>query len=239
MLAALKTRIKSVGPVYRAINRAKGTRIHEPSRHRARMTRIGTDYGGWAVDLARLDARSTVYAVGVGEDISFDLGLIAAVSCEVHAFDPTPIAVAWMAGQHLPPQLRFHPIGLAAADGEMAFQVPPIAGYHSFSLTADPAAAEHGVVRCPVRRLSTLLRDLGHDRLDLLKMDIEGFEYQVVANLLASPVRPIQLLVEFHHGMYAHTAAETRAAVWALRDAGYRLAWVSDGGHEYNFIRDA
>jgi hypothetical protein len=32
-----------------------------------------------------------------------------------------------------------------------------------------------------------------------MKMDIEGAEYEVLDGLLSSPIKPTQLLVEFHH----------------------------------------
>ena len=236
MLGVLKQRIKEIGPVYRTINRAKGLRLHEPVRASRKFERIGTVYGGWGIDPSALDQGSIVYSVGIGEDISFDLALIEQIGCVVHGFDPTPIAIDWIAGQTLPPQFRFHPIGLSNEDAEVEFQLPPVDGYHSFSLTKAADAAVVGSVICPVRRLSTIMRDLGHETIDLLKMDIEGFEYPVLDDLMASKIRPRQLLVEFHHLCYAHTTDETRAAVSALSNYGYEIAWVSDFGREYNFV---
>jgi len=235
MFAAIKQSIKNVGPVYRAINRAKGVRIHEPETKRA-MARIGSDYGGWGIDLSLVDKGSVVYAVGVGEDISFDLGLIDAAGCAVDAFDPTPIAVNWVAGQQLPTKFRFHALGLGGEDGEVEFQIPPIDGWHSYSLTAASDAEQSGTVACPIRRLATIMQQFGHTRVDVLKMDIEGFEYRVIDDIIASAIRPRQLLIEFHHLLYAHTSEETIAAVQRLRDYGYRISWVSDGGREYAFV---
>lgn len=37
-----------------------------------------------------------------------------------------------------------------------------------------------------VRRLDTLMRELGHDTVDLVKIDVEGFEWGVLNSLLAS-----------------------------------------------------
>lgn len=236
MLTAVKDLVRQVGPVYRTINRVRGFRIHEPNATVPRLVRIGSSYGGWSIDRDRLTPASIVYAVGVGEDISFDLGLIDAVGCEVHAFDPTPIAVGWIAKQALPAKFHFHAVGLGAEDGEVEFQVPGVDGYHSFSLSAAPEAAVRGSVACPIRRLSTIMRDLGHDRIDLLKMDIEGFEYSVVDDMIASGVRPSQLLIEYHHLMYTYGSGDTKRSVRALLEHGYDLVWVSDVGHEYAFV---
>ena len=50
---------------------------------------IGSAYGSHTVVRDGLDARSVVYSFGVGEDVSFDLGLIERYGCMVHTFDPT------------------------------------------------------------------------------------------------------------------------------------------------------
>ena len=68
-------------------------------------------------------------------------------------------------------------------------------------------------------------------------MDIEGFEYQVIDDILAGPIRPRQWLIEFHHTMYGHKAAETEAAVAKILAAGYTLFSVSNIGQEYSFAR--
>jgi FkbM family methyltransferase len=235
MFSSLKESIKAIGPVYRAVNRAKGLRIHEPGRSGFSYEVLGSSYGGWAVILDALHPDSIVYSVGVGEDISFDLALIDRVGCAVHAFDPTPIAVDWIARQALPSRLLFHPVGLGALDEEVEFQIPPIQGWHSYSLTAEPNAAQRGTVSCPIRKLTTLMSDFGHLHLDLLKMDIEGFEYPVIDDLALSQVRPSQLLVEFHHLLYTHTHQQTRDAVAKVLALGYDLFWVSDLGREYGF----
>lgn len=239
MLSELKNRARTFRPLYRTIHRMRGNRIHEPARSLSGARRIGSNYGGWVVDVSRLNPGSVVYAVGVGEDVSFDLGLINAVGCDVHAFDPTPAAVDWIARQRLPQSFHFYALALGARDGEAIFHRPQTEGHASYSLTAAPTAKDRGTVSCPIRRLGTIMRDLGHDRLDLLKMDIEGFEYEVIDDMLATGILPEQLLVEFHHSMYAHVAADTKRAVNHLTAAGYELFWVSDVGHEYAFVRSS
>ena len=93
-------------------------------------------------------------------------------------------------------------------------------------------------VEVPVRRLSTLLRDVGHSRIDLLKMDIEGAEYDVLRTLEADGIYPPQLLVEFHHRFYPDGIERTRAAIQHLNELQYRLVAVSSSGEEYTFVRD-
>ena len=74
---------------------------------------------------------------------------------------------------------------------------------------------------------------------DLLKMDIEGFEYGVIDDVLAGPLRPAQWAIEFHHRMMHFDPDQTRRAVGQLEAAGYRLFAVSNVGHEYSFVHES
>jgi FkbM family methyltransferase len=183
----------------------------------------------------RLDARSVVYSFGVGEDVSFDLGLIDRYGCMVHAFDPTERSIAWARANvdHL--LWRLHPIGIAAEDGETEFTSPAHKTHVSFFRATNGATGGHEAVRLVVRSLQSIMRDLSHDRIDLLKMDVEGFEYEVLQSMLETSVRPTQIAVEFHHRMYGYEPAATNEAVMALRQNGYCLFHVSDTGREYSF----
>ena len=227
--------MRSVPVLHRGVSRLRGRRIHDPNC-KLRDVHLGTAYGGWSVDTHRLDASSIIYSIGVGEDVSFDLALIDKLNCIVHAFDPTPISVNWIAKQNLPPNFVFHDVGIAAKDGEVEFHLPPIKGFHSFSISAHPEASQTGTIKCPVLTLSSVMRQLGHRHVDLLKIDIEGFEYQVIDNIIASNIRPDILLIEFHHMSYGIARTETLRTVDNLRRYGYKIYYVSNVGAEYGFV---
>ncbi len=197
---------------------------------------LGTDYGGWPLVKELTHQTSLIYSFGVGEDISFDLGAIDLYGMTVHAFDPTPRCLNWIEKQSLPAQFHFHPVGISDVDGVVEFFAPAVEGYVSFSATpakkSDPSLA----VRAPVRRLETLIGELGTCAPDIVKFDIEGFEYGVLTDILAGPLRPAQLLIEFHHYMYGIPADRTRQAVVELQAAGYAIFYVSEIGHEYGFV---
>jgi hypothetical protein len=72
---------------------------------------------------------------------------------------------------------------------------------------------------------------------DVIKMDIEGAEYAVLADLLGSGLRPAQILVEFHHRWREVGARRTRQALQLLARNGYRIADVSENGMEYVFLK--
>jgi FkbM family methyltransferase len=235
MLEFLKRIYRSLPIVRRTANRFLGRRIHDPTVNIGSRF-LGSRYGGWAVPLAELNAASTVYSFGVGQDVTFDLALIELVGCEVNAFDPTPLCTEWIERQKLPPQFRFHKIGVAAVNGEVDFFYPDNDLSHSFSKVTAPDSTERRSVKGPVRTVSTLMKSLGHESVDLCKFDIEGFEFEVVDDLILTKVRPRLLLVEFHHSYYGITKASTLRSVQRLRDYGYDIYWISDLGLEYGFI---
>lgn len=218
------------------VRRLRHTRHHQPDIKLA-YRHFGSDYGGWPVIVTMLRPDSIVYAVGVGTDATFDLALIDATGCTVHAFDPTPRALAWVQGQEWPENWHFHALGVANRDETIPFFEPLNPDHVSFS--AKPAGATSVATALPVRRVRTIMQDFGHLAIDLLKMDIEGFEYDVIDDLIDSGVRPTQLLVEFHHGMYGIELERTYTATSRLRAAGYRLFSVSDNGREYGFVDHA
>ncbi len=224
--------------VGRTFRKLTGRILHAPDIDVPRET-IGTSYGSHTVLRDGLDARSIIYSFGIGEDVSFDLGLIERYGCRVHAFDPTERSIAWARANvdHLLWQL--HPIGIAAADGETEFASPANKNHVSFFRAVDAAARGQDSVRLTVRSLPSIMRDLSHDRIDLLKMDVEGFEYEVLQSMLETSIRPAQIAVEFHHRMYGYAPAATNEAVLALRQNGYFLFHVSDTGREYSFCTSA
>lgn len=209
-------------------------RLHAPDIVR-QFTVYGSDYGGWPLVDGSIDESSIVYSFGVGEDVTFDLAIIERFGCNVWAFDPTPRSAQWVAKQNFPSALHFMKIGISDQDGEAAFFPPSDPSHVSYSNRA--VTSQGGKpISAPVKQLHTLMKELGHRKIDVLKLDIEGFEYQVIRNVISTQIRPSQLLVEFHHRLHGAAERDTRESVSQLRAAGYRLFHVSASGREYGFV---
>ncbi len=239
------TRIAFFGPptgafrtaARRVIRRLKswaGLDVYRRAEVAVKTVRLGDDGGRWAVVPDRLPTGAVAYALGVGTDISFERELIARYGVLVHAFDPTPIALDWAAAQRLPEGFVLHPYGVADFDGTARFAAPRKSKFPSFSLVRRGGAGPG--VEAPVHRLDTLVAMLRLPAADLVKMDIEGAEYAVLADMLASGHRPGQILVEFHHRWREVGARRTRDALALLGRHGYRIADVSPSGMEYVLI---
>jgi FkbM family methyltransferase len=189
------------------------------------MERFGSDYGGYFLDPFLVRSDSVVYSLGIGEDISFDLSLIERFGVSVEAFDPTPKVKTWLLSQTIPPQFHFHAVGVAGRDGHETFYLPPKEDWVSHSVV--PARQfRRDSVRLPVMRLSTAMRLQGHDRIDLLKMDIEGAEYAVIEEILSEKIQIKQLLIEFHHRLTSLGTQKTKQALALLEKCGLRISFV-------------
>lgn len=185
------------------------------------LERHGTAYGGWIIPAASLDTESVVYSGGIGEDASFDLAVIEQYGCKVWAFDPTPRAAEYAATLD-EPRFVFVPVGLWSEDSVQQFHAPPQVGWVSHSIANLHDTLPSFSAEC--RTLESLMGELGHDHIDLLKLDIEGAEYPVLRQLLAGGVRPRTVCVELH----AAGGLNRGRLLLALRRAGY-IAVAAEG----------
>jgi len=195
--------------------------------------------GGWRFTTQDLDQNSIVYSLGVGDDIAFELSIIERVGAEVHAFDPTPASIEMLSTANLPDRFHFHPWAITAIDRTLKFY-PRVKkdGSEStvmFTMIAEDASSENAI-EVPAYCLSSVANRLEHSRIDLLKMDIEGAEYEVLEGLLTSPIKPNQLLVEFHHRFPAIGLQKTADMIRLLQKSGYKIFAVSETGREVSFL---
>lgn len=166
-----------------------------PVTSRSDLERLGTPYGGWWVPMSLLTADSIVYSMGVGGDASFDLELMRSFGCHVWGFDPTPFSLAYVHEQQWPPQWHFEPVGVWTEAAEMRFSAA--AGQVSGSASITRPGNDEATFLARVESLPDIMKRLGHDRIDLLKMDIEGAEGPVLDALIAGDLRPRILCVEY------------------------------------------
>jgi FkbM family methyltransferase len=197
-------------------------------------------YGSWTICPEGIIPQSIVYSIGVGDDISFEVSLIRSFGLStVFAFDPTPTAISWLSAQNVPEEFRLFQYAIADHEGIAKLFPHDNPDFVAHSLMPRKSTTSRAV-EVPLRTLPRVMVELGHNHIDLLKMDIEGAEYGVIENLLCEKVDIRQLLVEFHHhdrhteGM---SAERTREAVQKLNRAGFKIFHVTPRGEEYSFIK--
>jgi len=196
--------------------------------------------GGWAYDASLLSEFSIVYSLGVGDNIDFDLALIKRCQSNIYAFDPTPTSQSFVDDDDRPRQFHFQAWAAAGTDGTLTLY-PRVLGSGELSdmmytLMPEQSSQDSGI-DVPAYTIATVVEKLGHSRIDLLKMDIEGAEYDVLDGLLASSIRPKQLLVEFHHRFVDKGLERTADVIARLQSEGYRIFSIcAETGREISFL---
>lgn len=233
--------------------------------------RFGTEYGGFYLpDIIEnyLNKDSIIYAIGVGEDISFDVVLANCTGAKVHMYDPTPRSIdhvdlikeSFVNGTKVKHDKRF---GGGDVDYvELLFRHrcdPRQLVFDSKAVTGDsaltharfftPKNKEH--VSCSLLEnanyfdtssyydveCTTLFQEMkhhGHDRIDLLKLDVEGVECDILKDLFDHKVYPTIICVEFDLFRYDPGNEKVRNLVTEIERLGYKLFHRS--GLDFTFI---
>lgn len=192
----------------------------------------GTTYGGWVVPITLLARDAICYCAGVGEDISFDLELAKRFKCQVFAFDPTPRAIEHIRQNASDlPGFHFFDYGLWSSEANMKFYAPRNPQHVSHSILNLQRTKDFFIAPC--KRLSLVMEELGHSRLDLLKLDIEGAEYEVIKSIIEDNLDIKVLCVEFDQPMSIRRIIRT---VHMIRDFSYSL--VNIDRWDYTFVKN-
>jgi FkbM family methyltransferase len=130
------------------------------------------------------------------------------------------------------------PCAIAAADGVLTFHESRV--NESGSLLDDHVNVIHDEITTydvEAVTLTSLLKRLALDAVDILKLDLEGAEYGVLAGTTGEQLRPIrQLFVEFHHhAVNQYTERDTRRLVGIICGFGFNAFSLDD--HNYLFYR--
>ncbi len=211
------------------------------SKHKIRslpnLERIGTQYGGWVVPTDLLDQKSVCYCAGVGEDISFDMGLLKRFNCRVYAFDPTPRAIEYVKNKvQGNPNYTFYDIGLWDKNEKLKFYAPADKDHVSHSILNLQKSKKYFVGRC--KSLKEIMEENKHTKIDLLKLDIEGAEYKVIESIIADKLDIGIICVEYdeaHHPLDKRYGARIKKSLKSLLSLNYMIVHV-EGNCNYTLV---
>lgn len=174
----------------------------------------------WTV-LTKILEAPIVYSGGAGKHITFETTLIEQYQATVYLFDPSPTGIQTISRHSLMKELHFYPVALSGEDGKLTMFTPvrPEEG----SYTMDVQQTGQSTISFPCRKISSLMEEYGHKRIDILKLDIEGFEYDVLNSILNDKIEVSQICVEFHHFFKTISKKQTEKMIKRLKEAGYIL----------------
>lgn len=227
------------------------------------MKKLGTVYGGWALpEIINFDQGSIIYSAGVGEDISFDLILSDMYNCCIILIDPTERAKihfeevknfyktgAWQFSGDIQDDYHSHIKGLSPdfsrfryvsealwyQKENLRFYKQENAKYVSQSLIPEMFGPEYNIV--PATTIKTLMSQYNHNKIDLLKLDIEGAEIEVLNNIIDDAIFPKYLCVEFDLFLKGKDSQDfSLKTTQRLERVGYRV--LANYNYNITFIRD-
>jgi FkbM family methyltransferase len=178
---------------------------------------LGGSYGGWMMPGELIDSSWTCYLVGAGGDVSFDLELIdryGVIARSFEAVEDYVVRAREQAGDE--PRFGAHHAAIAAVDGPIRMQVTHDPG--SLSVSAAQLYDSSRFIEMPGRSLTSLMAEFGDERIDLLKIDIEGSEYEVLPTIDLRALGVKIFAIQLHH---TGSVRDARRLIAGLRAQGY------------------
>uniref|UniRef100_A0A6U3RC29 Methyltransferase domain-containing protein n=1 Tax=Ditylum brightwellii TaxID=49249 RepID=A0A6U3RC29_9STRA len=150
-----------------------------------------------------IKAPCVVYSIGGNNQWEFELDLLKKTPCEIHTFDCTGERERFQKPDN--DRLHFHHVCLGTANAP-APKTPPIG--------KNDIGGEFWT-------LEKMQKTLNHTQIDLLKIDIEGYEipllnsWPILTDIKSSSaVLPMQVLVEVHYRTQMKELAAIKQADW-------------------------
>ena len=117
-----------------------------------------------------------------------------------------------------------------------------LSGKHGNNLFSKPSDLKEGSyngvggnIEFPCTSVSEFMKKESHKKIDLLKIDIEGFEYGVIDDIFRNKIDISQIVLEFHGWMKGIPKAFDKIAKKKLKRLGYVVVFKSN--NDYTFVK--
>jgi FkbM family methyltransferase len=185
-------------------------------------------FGRAEYDIAGIDWPAARFVVDVGAHVgSFALWAAGAAPCRVHAFEPNPSTFDLLRRNLAadPDRLRCTRAAVAATAGPRRLGLAEDSAANS--IDPERAAAAGSGVTVDSITLGEALERAGFPRVDVLKMDIEGAEYEVLDGLAPRALDGVRTIVlECHR----RPGASADGLADRLRDEGFHVTVAGKDG---------
>ncbi|MCF8199342.1 MAG: FkbM family methyltransferase [Sulfuritalea sp.] len=126
-------------------------------------------------------------------------------TAQIHAFEPIPDNLELLkknaASRGRPGSIQCHHLALSDHDGELKMIHSPGANNHGgWSFYQRGASGNEEKISVPVRKSGDFVRELGLDRIDVIKIDTEGAEKEILHGLTPEQLATVQYIVGELHG---------------------------------------
>ena len=210
-------------------------------------------------NLDGLDENSIIYCIGAGEDISHDIMIANKLNSNVYIIDPTPRAIEHynhvknVYEENINPnfsnkfgggepykywnlmlenkidtsKIIYKDYGVGINEGIQKFYLPTNEEHVSCSLVEGMKGNKY--IDVNVKKLKTIMKELGHNKIDLLKMDIEGSECDVIKNMLEEQIYSKYLAVKFDNTLKKENTK------YLLEKNNYKLLYQDNNNYVYKY----
>lgn len=159
----------------------------------------------WHTRLPRAEDVKVVLDIGanIGAATVFFSELYPAA--KIHAFEPVPANQEMLKRNALsrgrPGSIECHMLALSNKDGELQMIHSPGANNHGgWSFYQRGASGSEEKISVPVRQVEAFVRELGLDRIDVIKIDTEGAEKEILQGLAPEQLDTVRYIVGELHG---------------------------------------
>lgn len=165
------------------------------------------------LDESIISENSIVYSFGLADSIEFEEDLAKKKRCKILCFDPTECSVNYFKN-YKNDKIFYYPYGIWIRDEKVKF-------YRS----SDNDNSGHGSIsnlfgtkkfdELQCYKLKTLMKINNHNKIDILKIDIEGIAQEVIYDILEDKIYPNQICAEFEYDLLEQKLTnESRLKDW-------------------------
>ena len=173
------------------------------------------------------DRSSVIVDIGCGHEAELSKHLIEKHDLQAFGVDPTIKHAQSLRILEETTKFRFRYLALAVTktNGVVAFNQSR--QNESGSVLSEHTNVKHDDIETynvESVNLRELVRRIGIVPIDLVKLDLEGAEYELLDEIGDEDLNPFkQIFIEFHHHCTNHTAQETKQMVRTIRKKGFKV----------------
>lgn len=196
------------------------------------LKHLGTSYGGWTIDIDSIEDNDVIIDAGLGEDVSFDMELSKLKRVRIVGVDPTLKSHNYIEKLKLKNFLLVKKAIWKEDNKKIFFYENSNPDWVSESSYSDHSNVSkdnfHEVETISFNQL------IENYKPSLIKMDIEGSEYDVLEQCLGIK----QICVEFHHSQLQNKNIEESIKLIELfKQNGYQVIHSTNNYQEVTFLR--
>lgn len=170
--------------------------------------------------------RTPRHVLDIGANIGYVTSWFACRWPRVTSFEPTPSTFECLVQNCSRPHIRLHNLGISDINGELCFAVSAAKPDQNQIITdEDRLRKRWGVTRIPVRRIDSFV----WRTVDMIKIDVEGHEYQVVQGALRTIQRcrpAIMIEISYEGKLLDHEiSAHHKDTIQVIEALGYQVYW--------------